>query len=333
MDIEQLVRQELADGRHTPEGWAEPVQRVQAGVRRRRRRRYTMTLSATAVVIVLVGAALVRPLANDAPPAQTVFEWTAEPATLPELDRRDPRPDARPCTDDALGNQPWHERTGDTLTVLVANHRIERCTIPGTSAIIATEIATGVPVTLRGSLPLRHAFDQAPATIDPGEPARIDVQVESCPTPLYRDPRIVAGGREVPVDLGPGCGYSASPWYVQAPLINTPLTVTMSVPGTVRRGTTLVYDVTVRNAFPRAFSLQPCPAYQQTLAGLKSTYRLNCAAKSVPRHGALTFRMRFEVPASAALGRTTLTWMAVVADGRVAIADLSNGGVPVEIIE
>ncbi|MET7394476.1 hypothetical protein ABZS66_13385 [Dactylosporangium sp. NPDC005572] len=333
MDIEQLVRRELADGRHSPEGWAEPVQRVQAGVRRRRHRRYTIILSATAVVIVLVGAALLRPATMDAPPAQTVFEWVAEPAALPELDRRDPRPDAKPCTDDALGNEAWHEQTGDTFTVLIANNRIERCTLAGPSSIVATEIATGARVTLTGTLPLRHGFDQAPATIDPGEPARIDVEVQPCAAPRYQHPRIIAGGREVPVDLAPGCGYAASPWYVQAPLINAPLTVTMSAPGTVRRGTALVYDVTVRNAFPRAFSLQPCPAYQQTIAGLKTTYRLNCAAKSVPRHSALTFRMRFEVPATAPLGPTVLTWMAVAADGRVAIANLSNGGVPIEITE
>ncbi|WP_238012483.1 hypothetical protein KZZ52_58815 [Dactylosporangium sp. AC04546] len=333
MDIEQLVRRELADGRHAQVGWAEPVQRVQSGVRRRRRRRYTVILSATAVVVALAGAAILRPLTGDAPPAQTVFEWVAEPATLPELDRRDPRPDARPCTDADLDHPTWQERSGVTQTVLLANQSFSRCTITGSSAIVATDIATGQSVTLTGSLPLAHGYEQAPATLDPGEPGRINVQAESCATPRYQNPRIIAGGREVPVDLGPGCGYAASPWYVQAPIINAPLTVTMSAPGSVRRGTTLVYDVTVRNTFPRAFSLQPCPAYQQTLAGLKTTYRLNCAAKSVPRHSALTFRMRFEVPATAPLGPTLLTWMAVVADGRVAIANLSNGGVPIEITE
>ncbi|WP_433047094.1 DUF4232 domain-containing protein [Dactylosporangium sp. CS-033363] len=332
MDLEQLIRRELGDERHMPTGWAAPVERVQAGIRRRKRRRYT-TMAAIVAGAVLAGVGVLALPVPGAQPAQGVIAWERAEASLPTLSRRSPRPDASPCAADDLSPGPWLDGTSTaadgtvTYTVLVPSIRSARCTLSGTPSLEAD--GADVPT---GPLAPRADGAQTPATVDPGEPVRVEIAVTPCPggkpSPHHQLAVTWGDGRGYAVPNVPdaGCGYAISPWYVQAPLLNAPLTVTMAVPKVAERGTTLVYQVKVTNTFPRAFRLEPCPAYRQGIAGTARTYRLNCAARSIPPHSTVTYEMRLDIPSTVDPGPTKVTWMAAFADGTVAIGEIATAG-------
>ncbi|MER7280612.1 DUF4232 domain-containing protein [Dactylosporangium sp. NPDC000244] len=347
MDIEQLIRQELADKRHMQTGWTEPVPRVQAGIRRRRRRRYTVASSVVAAA-VLVGLGAVNILQDRTPeavtPAQGTIAWTDTPASLPNLTRRSPRPDVRACTESDLAGKPWAESNtiaasgAKTYTVLIANGSDTRCTLGSAPQLTALRSGDGEPTALAASTQAaQHAGAQMPATVDPGEPVRLDITVTPCANaapPTYSSVAITIGQHHVTVPgITPGCEFAVSPWYVQAPLINAPLTVSMSAPGTVRRGSTLTYQVTIANTADQAFKLNPCPVYQQGVGEVTRTYQLNCSTTTIPKHASLTYEMHLDVPASATPGPSKVTWMAALANGTVAIANLATGGETVQIVE
>ncbi|WP_433086435.1 hypothetical protein ACQP1P_13225 [Dactylosporangium sp. CA-052675] len=330
MDLEQLIRRELADERHAPQGWTEPVRRIRRGIRRRRIRRYG-TIAAALTALTFAGT-LLGPPAPAPGPGPGGIAWTDTPATLPSLARTGPRPDASPCAGSGFTAPPWLDGTTTgadgtrTYTMLVPSRHSGRCTLSGTPPLTAG--GTAVPA---GVLEPRADGVRQPATVDPGEAVRVDIAVIPCragePSPggalavSIGTARIAVPG----ITAEPGCGFAVSPWYYQAPLLNAPLTVAVTAPATVRRGTTLVYRVTVTNAFPRAFGLDPCPVYRQALGEARSTYRLNCTAKTIPRHSSQTYEMRLDVPASTPPGPAKLSWMAAMPDGTVAIADHATG--------
>jgi hypothetical protein len=183
---------------------------------------------------------------------------------------------------------------------------------------------------------------QNPATIDPGEPARIDLSAAThCPDGVgaasrFRDVALVVLGHEFPVsafELTTACPLNVGMWYVQAPLINAPSQLTsIQAPAQVSRGELLEYVVTILNPSDRPFQLEPCPVYTERLGDADAqTYRLNCAASEIAPHKSMRFGMTLRVPNDAPLGKTPLTWMAIIDDGRVAIADLATGGVSVQV--
>ena len=146
-------------------------------------------------------------------------------------ERRSPRPDAPACRPDGLRGPAW---TGvrargdapDAVVVLLANERDTRCTLTGSAGLVATDPAgrrTAVPTS-----PAPRPADpvgQYPATIDPGEPARLVFTLRGgCGTPVrYTAPAIVVAGREVPVEGTAAlttCGLSAGEWHVVPPVLN-----------------------------------------------------------------------------------------------------------------
>lgn len=95
--------------------------------------------------------------------------------------------------------------------------------------------------------------------------------------------------------------------------------VRVSAPATVRRGSTLVYDVTVADDDSVPLLLQPCPSYVEYLGTKQAvgSYLLNCApVQSIPAGGQVTFEMHLDVPGSMPLGPTLLAW--TIEDERVA---------------
>jgi hypothetical protein len=91
-----------------------------------------------------------------------------------------------------------------------------------------------------------------------------------------------------------------------------------SVPSRVRSGQNLQYTVTLTNPTMTAVSLDPCPAYRQSLInvlrlpdkqGATSTHQLNCAAApaSVPAHTSIIFQMRLDTSGVPA-GDRRLVW-------------------------
>jgi len=155
--------------------------------------------------------------------------------------------------------------------------------------------------------------------------------------PRYRDIALVTLGHEFPIselEISTACPVGVGPWYVLPPLLNAAWVVaSIEAPAQVRRGEALEYVVSLHNASPRPFPLNPCPVYLQRLGEHAGTYQLNCAVSTIPAHTSVRFAMRLRVPDQAPVGETRLTWMAVMADGEVAIADLATGGVPITVTD
>jgi hypothetical protein len=147
---------------------------------------------------------------------------------------------------------------------------------------------------------------------------------------LVANARIPVPGLVIPRDCSPTIGY----WYWLRPLLNVPLTVTMTAPAQVQRGQTFTYEVSVLNTYESPFRLTSCPVYYQKLRERVTWYRLNCAGLSgFPPHRPVVFQMRMDVPVTAPTGSTPLSWLAVFGDGRVAIANMDTGGVSVEVTD
>lgn len=353
MSLEQELRRVLADDRHALPAWPDATERVGAGVRRRRRRRYAAIGSAIAVAVILasVPAALgLRAKPDRAPigtPSDTVIPWIDTPADPPgEPARRGPRPGARPCTAADLAGLAWFEPGGAAgghvaNVALLPNNSGSRCTLAGSAKVIATDAATGrrAELATRSGTYFDGGIKQYPATIDPGEAARVDIATASgCNGGInmthYRDVVLVVLGRPFPLsglDLHTTCQVSIGSWYVLPPVVNAPLTVTLDTPPHAHRGQSYQYTVTMINV-TRPLHLYPCPVYTQTLANHVSTYRLNCAIGSIPVDRPVRFAMTLHVPRDAPLGTTQLTWTAVMADGTVAIADQATGGAAVQVV-
>jgi hypothetical protein len=105
--------------------------------------------------------------------------------------------------------------------------------------------------------------------------------------------------------------------------------ITISAPASAKRGSTLVYFVTVKNADQVDYPLDPCPSYHELLAGKQAVagYQLNCApVRHIPAGASVKFEMRLNLPGTVAIGPNQLTW--ALADGRLAAP---FGQTPIEI--
>jgi hypothetical protein len=96
--------------------------------------------------------------------------------------------------------------------------------------------------------------------------------------------------------------------------------ITLSAPASVKRGTTVVYYVTVKNTSSSDYRLDPCPDYVEILGAKNPVagYQLNCGPVVHIAPGASDkFEMRLSLPASVPTGPTRLQWALV--DGRLAV--------------
>ncbi len=95
--------------------------------------------------------------------------------------------------------------------------------------------------------------------------------------------------------------------------------VAISAPPSTKRGSTLIYFVTVKNADQADYRLDPCPDYGELLAQKKAvaTYQLNCGPVGYIAPGASArFEMHLDIPRDVAVGPNQLTW--ALYDGRLA---------------
>ncbi len=298
-DLDDRLRMILQDDDFAMAGWQDPVARVGMGIRRRRRNRTLAIASAALAVAVGLPAAILWPVPGS--DHGIIPYGDGGIVAAPALARRAPRPDTTPCEASNLGN---HRVSGQTL--YVANLGDKRCTLSAPATLDNGVVAGG-----------RFAGDdkQYPATIDPGESARMDLAATACD----RETSVRVLGVTLP--LGKTCVTAAGAWYVEPPLLDAPLTVTIDAPAAVRSGQYFDYVVTVLNAMPGTFGLDACPKYLQTLGGSDAQWRrLDCDGHtSIPAHTALRFAMRAYVPAAhSAGGQIRLEWMAAMADGTVA---------------
>jgi hypothetical protein len=105
--------------------------------------------------------------------------------------------------------------------------------------------------------------------------------------------------------------------------------IAISAPASAKRGSTLVYFVTVKNADNIDYRLDPCPDYVEILGAKLAVagYQLNCKpVRHIPADASVKFEMRLDVPATLSAGPSELTW--ALSDGRLA---LPYGRAPIEI--
>lgn len=142
---------------------------------------------------------------------------------------------------------------------------------------------------------------------------------------------VVRGDYAITAGNSPGCGAGTLPpagvfrgpfaaTGIARPPITPPFTVELQIraPDSVKRGSTLVYFVTLTNASNADYRLTPCPDYVEILGAKQAQvrYQLNCAPVGHIGSGrSVTFEMRLAVPPSMAPGPTVLNWSLL--DGRV----------------
>jgi trimeric autotransporter adhesin len=103
-------------------------------------------------------------------------------------------------------------------------------------------------------------------------------------------------------------GAAATASATPAPQIDAAITAS----GPATPGTAYSYTVTLTNTSSSAWSLDPCPAYDEGVkipAGYSESHLLNCAAATPLAAGASeTFAMSLSIPADAPAGQSLLTW-------------------------
>jgi hypothetical protein len=334
--IEEDLRRLFADPPDVPAPWPDASTRVRAGMRRRHRRRAAGAAGSVTLVLLLaiaVAVASVRPPAGPPPivpaPTPSAVPWLDQgPVDYPvaTLDARTP---TTTCGAVDLVLSPLVPNgAGGVLEydVEVRNAGQARCTLSGIPPLRYTDAAGATRTAQVRQLPQNFPDPNvAPATIDPGETAALEIDtVGSCLTgqPAIRlgDARLaLPGGGELKlgVTLDATCGVSMSGWSRPAqhgtlanPALET-LTVALEVPATVRIGQTLRYVVVLSNPSDTPVTMSPCPNYLQTIAGVKTGgyFQLNCAVPAIPAHGAVRYEMRTPIPDyTPDLGRVTLTW-------------------------
>jgi hypothetical protein len=188
-------------------------------------------------------------------------------------------------------------------------------------------------------LPARPGFEQPPSR---GQ-AVMNLSWYDCRQPqaavLVLDLPNAGGRLRVPFDRtdayspacdNPGAGAKPAGVVLRGPLSPAGFTwppaphyldigVAIHLPATVRRGTTLVYQVTLTNRSDADYRLDPCPDYNEILGrkDIVASYQLNCQPVGAIAPGErVTFQMQLAIPATTVTGPNKLIW--ALLDGRIA---------------
>jgi hypothetical protein len=132
---------------------------------------------------------------------------------------------------------------------------------------------------------------------------------------------------DIPAPFFAGCGIDVSrfgvPSIARRALLEerSRLRVSVQIPRIVTPSSTVRYTITITNTGDAAYSLRPCPSYQEYMVvivpGSRAIYThpsfyLNCqTVRSIPPHGMVTFAMEMQVPA--AVGQAKFGWILNVA--------------------
>jgi hypothetical protein len=332
IEIEDELRRVFADPRRTPSGWPDAAQRVRAGMRRRHRRAIAGTGSVTLLAILasVLAIAAVRESTHEEPTgpnpsASAVVPWRDLPSVGRAAPTLSPRPATVVCrsadlvllsaeTEGALGTL--------DVEVRVRNVGASRCTVTGRPTLIRSDAKT-IPAGTNMMMPLEP--NSTPATVDPGEEARIRIETYGGCLDGRRETvysgvklRMPDGGQFAlhdPVNIT--CGINVGEWYRALPAGTTAepfdgLKVSIQAPARVAAGTTLEYIVTLANPTGNDIVLDPCPDYSFTLTVPKKAggfRQLNCAVPVIPAHGSVRFAMQLAVPPDNGFtGSATLSW-------------------------
>lgn len=209
------------------------------------------------------------------------------------------------------------------LRIEFTNHAATACVLNGYPTVAGVS-ATGTVTVLRTPHGSYFGDPGPPANIAPGQIAAVNISGgDACIAAqrgqhrIYLTLRIgLPGGGFVTASsahFDTSCGVSVSKFGVpadQQPPLNppqSPLTATIHAPQTVHPGQDLRYTVTLTNTSDTAYSLRPCPAYQESfyaiasraVKGVTRNYYLNCeAVGQIDAHASVTFRMQLQLPAT-----------------------------------
>jgi hypothetical protein len=308
------------------------------------------------LAVVIAGAALVVAIGGFAVSVSThpqqlltdkAVPWADLPATRsvqqPAI-KSGQRPAQPPCDADALevmwpdgGATISDSANGSDSTgvaILVRNIGAAPCTLTGhpqVQGIDRTGKPVGSPAEEGRYLPSVGPAD-GPATLDPGEPARVYLSMASngC-----NGPRRDYHGANVELDnglkftirnawLSGRCPLKVTPW---APISNENrrfwgLEARLVTPPFALAGAELTYVLELINVTSATIGLLPCPVFTQALTVEEGfdiakldgmvhyTHRLNCEPHSTigPR-GVVRYQMKVLIPPGYPTGRTQLIWM------------------------
>lgn len=255
----------------------------------------------------------------------TVVPWVDRPAP-PFVPPPDPvvtfPTDARPCqaADLEISAGAGGGGMGNALIqFLFTNRSTSACVLDGYPTV--TGVLTSGDVRELMAVEGTYFGDPGPpANIAPGEVAAVNLATAwPCKTEPTGQAKMfpilrlgLPGGDTIDVS-GEGvdiyCGLWVSRFGVPAltvpppPTIESPLTVSTTMPASVHRGEQLVYSVTLTNSSIARYPLDPCPSYTEAIAGSIRDYYLDCDTVSVIDVGqSVTFEMRITVPGDAEFG-------------------------------
>ena len=125
-----------------------------------------------------------------------------------------------------------------------------------------------------------------------------------------------SGGSRMGLQRGPfspaGYTWPPEPTYLK-------VDIAIAAPQSAKRGSTLVYFVTVKNSDQVDYRLDPCLNYVELLSNKLpvASYQLNCSpVRHIPAGASVKFEMRLDVPGDVAPGPNQLMW--ALYDGRLA---------------
>ena len=289
-----------------------------------RRGRMSQRFTAVALVsvaIVLAACGRVAPSGDGSSPSKAIAWTSAKGAAF------SPQAAARACTasdlnTSVLGNGAWSGKVTEDVTLVNGGH--DPCFLPGPPKLAVRSAAN------------------ASATIDSGSfrTSRVDLmpgqQVEmlfGCAsqrglTDASLDLSPSGGGtKTVGIRLPSDCTSTVLAFQqgpTPAPAGMSALSVGLGLPGTIARGQSLNYTVTLTNNGADAVAVNPCPSYSQhltqpvgsTVLGVTDTYVLNCSVSNqIPSFGTLSFQMVMQVPSNFRPGPAKFLWDLEV-DGR-----------------
>jgi hypothetical protein len=305
-------------------------------------------LLATVVVAALVVGTAAAIILITHRPSPSVAAVKAEPVAAPRILRRSARPDRPPCRLDNVDSvsyikqsAPWGPSTG----FAVRPNNDGRCTLSGTPLLSGVNIATGksepIPTAQLGPLDNR-VVRQFPATIDPGEPARVDIHgALQCPAGQkrrsYRDLALTVGTKKISlptaVFLSEICGADVSHWYVEPPMLYAALNATLKVPTVLRRGEDFTYTVKIDNVYSGSYPMPSCPVVRLGIGGteIEPWQRIACTQSAIHGHNNIAFTLYGRIPPDTEPGRHKLTWMAAMSTGEALIADMGTDGATVTV--
>jgi hypothetical protein len=317
---------------------------VEPGITPRRRRRLLVSTAATVLVVgtAVAGASLI---AHRRSPSTTAVG--AEPVAAPQILRRSPRPDRQPCRLDNVDSVDWIVQSapwGLSTGLALRPNNSERCTLAGTPQLSGVNTTTGAsePIAAADVGPLDTGVArQFPATVDPGEPARLEIRGNKCPAGQeprsYRNLVVTVGAKKLPLPrsrrLTGVCGADVSQWFVEPPMLYAALNAKLQAPAALRAGQDFAYTVQIDNVFARDYPLPSCPTFRFGIAATEvgPWQRVNCTQTSIDGHDSSTFTLHGQIPLDTKPGRRKLTWMAVMSTGEATIADLGTDGMTVTV--